>query len=495
MNKSVQPGYMKLLALVATTTLLVACGGGSGGGSDGGGSISSGEVAAQDLAASETVITSEVGGSVGDGPITGATVRIYGKSGKLIDTVSSDNTATYKSTIKAKGKKYPLVLRVDDGTDLVTGGAPDFELISVMMRPSSKQVNINPYSTLVVMIAEAMPGGLKAENVTAATTYVMDKLGFGLDPKLFSSPITVPINESNIANMVKSSEALGEMVRRTRDQMTAAGTVISGDEVMQAIAADMTDGYLDGLGSTGTNAMVAAVANVVSGQVLVEALSNTLRVGGVIATDVIDQSIEITRSQIRSSQLTGNVRITPGMLKQTRVALSAVQVIDSSAQVSEMASTVETINGDSLPEEIALVLPADSSVILDNAVVLSSIASEEEANAINEAVRATDGTVDPAPEPTPEPTPALTGSFDVRWTAPATRADGEPLSLTDINGYRIYYGDTSGNYTDVAEVPDGTATSATVTDVPVGTSYLVMTTYDVDGRESGYSREISKPVQ
>ncbi len=88
--------------------------------------------------------------------------------------------------------------------------------------------------------------------------------------------------------MVKSSEALGEMIRRTRDQLTTAGTVISGDAVMQAIAADMTDGYLDGVGIAGTDSAVSAVATVASSQVLVEALSNNLRVGGVIATDIID---------------------------------------------------------------------------------------------------------------------------------------------------------------------------------------------------------------
>ena len=42
---------------------------------------------------------------------------------------------------------------------------------------------------------------------------------------------------------------------------------------------------------------------------------------------------------------------------------------------------------------------------------------------------------------------------------------------------------------------DGAATSATVTDVPVGTCYIVMTTYDVDGRESAQSVELAKLVQ
>ena len=179
-----------MLALAATTTLLVACGGGSGGG----GLSSSSEIAAsEEIATSETVITSEVGGSVGDGPITGATVRIYNKKGKQIAAVYSDNTASYKSTIKAKGKEYPLVLRVDDGTDLVTGDIPDFELVSVMLRPRDKEVNIHPSSTYIVKIAEAMPGGLKSENVTMSTGYVTSQLCFVMDTNVFSDPITTKI--------------------------------------------------------------------------------------------------------------------------------------------------------------------------------------------------------------------------------------------------------------------------------------------------------------
>ena len=46
----------------------------------------------------------------------------------------------------------------------------------------------------------------------------------------------------------------------------------------------MVDGALDGQGASGTNPSVTATANVVSAQVLVEALSNNLKVSGAIAT-------------------------------------------------------------------------------------------------------------------------------------------------------------------------------------------------------------------
>jgi hypothetical protein len=89
----------------------------------------------------------------------------------------------------------------------------------------------------------------------------------------------------------------------------------------------------------------------------------------------------------------------------------------------------------------------------------------------------------------------LTGSLTLKWKAPLTRTDGTPLSLSEINGYRIHYGNSPGNYTSHVELPDGSAQQVNLTDLPLGTYYLVMTTYDVNGLESGYSAVVTKNVQ
>jgi len=96
---------------------------------------------------------------------------------------------------------------------------------------------------------------------------------------------------------------------------------------------------------------------------------------------------------------------------------------------------------------------------------------------------------------TPAPAPSVdTGSFSLGWTAPTTRSDGTPLSLADIDGFRIYYGTTEGVYPDSVNVSDGSAESATVNNIPTGTYYVVMTTYDVNGLESGFSPAVVKSV-
>ena len=98
------------------------------------------------------------------------------------------------------------------------------------------------------------------------------------------------------------------------------------------------------------------------------------------------------------------------------------------------------------------------------------------------------------PSSTTPSTPVVTGSATLSWTAPVARADGSPLSLADIEGFRIYYGTSAGNYPDSVDIDDGTAVQLTLNNLPVGTYHLVMTTYDVTGRESVFSPEVIKTI-
>ena len=87
---------------------------------------------------------------------------------------------------------------------------------------------------------------------------------------------------------------------------------------------------------------------------------------------------------------------------------------------------------------------------------------------------------------------SATGSLSLNWVAPVARADGTPLSLADIEGYHIYYGDKAGSYPYRIKIADGTTQQITLIDLAIGTYYIVMTTYDVDGRESDYSAMVKK---
>ena len=83
-----------------------------------------------------------------------------------------------------------------------------------------------------------------------------------------------------------------------------------------------------------------------------------------------------------------------------------------------------------------------------------------------------------------------TNALGLTWTAPSEREDSSGLSLSEIAGYRIYYGVEPQNYQSQIDVNDGSAVQAQVSGISRGTYYVVLTTIDVDGRESAYSSEV-----
>ena len=83
----------------------------------------------------------------------------------------------------------------------------------------------------------------------------------------------------------------------------------------------------------------------------------------------------------------------------------------------------------------------------------------------------------------------VNGVLNLSWVAPTENVDGS--ALTDLAGYKIYYGNSSRNYPDSADVNDADTTSFAVT-VPSGSYYVAMTAIDADGNESAYSNEVLK---
>ena len=74
------------------------------------------------------------------------------------------------------------------------------------------------------------------------------------------------------------------------------------------------------------------------------------------------------------------------------------------------------------------------------------------------------------------------------WTAPTTYTDGTPI--TNLGGYRVYTGTTSGSYSQNIDV--GNVTSYTVSSLNNATTYyFAVTAYDASGDVSGFSSQAS----
>jgi len=85
---------------------------------------------------------------------------------------------------------------------------------------------------------------------------------------------------------------------------------------------------------------------------------------------------------------------------------------------------------------------------------------------------------------------ASLASVTISWTAPTENADGS--ALTDLAGYKIYWGTTSGSYTNSVTVSSPGITSYVVENLSPGTYEFVATSFNSAGVESAYSNPATK---
>jgi hypothetical protein len=86
---------------------------------------------------------------------------------------------------------------------------------------------------------------------------------------------------------------------------------------------------------------------------------------------------------------------------------------------------------------------------------------------------------------------SVEGVVSLAWQPPGENEDGSPL--TDLSGYRIYYGSFSRSYNDTITVNDAAATQWEM-QLSSGEYYIAMTAFDTAGNESAYSNEIVRSV-
>ncbi len=349
---------------IAIGALLSACGGGS-----------DGEVA--------TALT--LTGSVGDGPVIGATVTVRAADGRVLTSTASDNASRYQVTVQVTSDDFPLILEASGGTDLVTGAKPDFTLVSATWEASRNEVHLTPFSTLAVRSAGAMAGGLSGENLEQARERVTANLAFGLDSGRLGDPMNGRVDEENIADLVKASEAFGEMLRRVRAVLGEGGSTLSVDGVITALGADLTDGIIDGVGAGGVEPHVAVLANVVTGAVMLEVLANRLQVNGADAIRAMDNAVRAVEPA--AVRVTSDVPVNERALTQVREALQLAGIIAPDDALSEFVSELERLESNLSANDFQRLLDEGAQAVLERAVREAGTGDQSLVTVVNLAAR------------------------------------------------------------------------------------------------------------
>jgi len=347
----------------------------------------------------------ELSGSVGDGPVVGAAMRIIRNDGVSLAELESDASANYNIIVRTKGRYYPLTIDARNGIDLVTNQAPDFLLLGAVKEPGKKTVaNVNPFSTFAVEVARDLPGGINKSNLVTGEAHVINALNNGLTTLAETSPVSALIDASNIAEMVKASESLGETVRRVRDLQLAFSRPSSGDTVLGAVASDLIDGVVDGRGGPRVDARTSALAIVVAVQVLLESMQNELHVNGQDATAAMNTAVNQISEFTPQTTIHG-LRVTPGMLDATRVGLDACLAVSADPKLQELRDAVAGVQGGMDPMFIRTLIPDDYRQTLDTVLMAIAGGSDADIDTINDVSR--NGGTEPDPVNNP---PSISGT-------------------------------------------------------------------------------------
>jgi hypothetical protein len=84
------------------------------------------------------------------------------------------------------------------------------------------------------------------------------------------------------------------------------------------------------------------------------------------------------------------------------------------------------------------------------------------------------------------------GNVTLDWTPPTENTDDSVL--TNLAGYKVHYGTSPGNLTQVDKLTNPGLTSFVVENLPAGTWYFAISSYSTNGTESSNSGVVSTAV-
>lgn len=89
-------------------------------------------------------------------------------------------------------------------------------------------------------------------------------------------------------------------------------------------------------------------------------------------------------------------------------------------------------------------------------------------------------------------TDSALGSMALSWTPPTENADGTPL--TNLAGYKIYYGLSQGNYPNLVRIDNPSISTYLIDNLLPDTYYVVATSFNSVGVESAFSNVAIRTV-
>jgi uncharacterized protein YjdB len=325
-----------------------------------------------------------------------------------------------------------------DLTTAVTWGSSDLTVATISNAAGSKGL--------------ASPIATGSTTITAASGSISGSTTLTVTPATLVS-IAINRNRSIAKGTTKQFTATGTYSDDTTQDLTTAVTWSSSDLTVATIS-----------NAVGSNGLVTAVA---AGSTTI-----TATLGGISKS----RTLTVTAASLTSIAVTP---VNPSVASGTTKQFTATGTYSDNT-TQDLTTAVTWSSSDT---GVATISNAAGSNGLAFAVIAGST-----------TITAVSGSVSGSTTLTVTGT-AGTGAMTLTWAAPATYTDGTPATLAAVAGYRIYYGTSSGTYTQSADVASAGTTPVTYTlNLSPGTYYFAVTAIGTDGQESDHSNEISTTI-
>jgi hypothetical protein len=86
----------------------------------------------------------------------------------------------------------------------------------------------------------------------------------------------------------------------------------------------------------------------------------------------------------------------------------------------------------------------------------------------------------------------ISGTATISWDAPNSNTNGS--ALTDLSGYRIYFGASEGEMTETVQITNVGIQTYVIENLKAGTWYFAVQALSTDGTESPLSDVVSKTI-
>ncbi|MBV1878325.1 MAG: tandem-95 repeat protein [Pseudomonadales bacterium] len=470
---------LPLLLILLTT----ACGGGGGGSS----SNNSTPAVNPNNPANQSGDTISFSSNAIKGPLANSQVLLTDASGFEVGNFTAANGNQFDLEIPPTAV-FPIIVTTQGGVDSFTNqnvSDINLSLKGVIFDADQVIVNINPISTLMIEIAQASNTLNKVEINQIFSN--LQSYNFGL-PEGFN-PISSQQTSVNAPSVLMAYETFFEAIRRTSNV-----TGLMPNEVIIQIAADFTDGILDGIGTGNTDAATTAIFNGLSSAVLLESLAGELILdsGGNNQATLTDTTIQTatleitgTANETATASLPPSERVLTQTSKVLIIAAAATTDTDDSENILNSATTLTQIERNSETTE-------SSTVVVRS--LLSSISNTLETtinDSTSQTIAASNETANDQFSTSGDnsvPTPA--GDFVTSISGQLTAIDilaNDPEVIDGLAGFTFLQEPTNGNLT-----INPNNTIGYVSDIDFfGTDSFVYAVFDQDGDRGAASVTIT----